>query len=78
MHGYYTCFALCSSIKRCLEWICISYGHLHVQDFLMIIYTVVCFGDQLTVEHIRSAKAIRMNSEDGLHQLQGFLPAISD
>ena len=44
----------------------------------MIIYTVVCFGNQLTVERIRSAKAIRMNSEDGLHQLQGFLPAISD
>ena len=43
---------------------------LHVDSF----HTLLFHGDQLTVERIRGAKAIQANSENGVDQLNGFIP----
>lgn len=53
-------------------------GHDSETIKLYCFHKILCFGDQLTVEQIRGVKAVRSNSEDGLYQLQGFVPAISD
>ena len=42
------------------------------------LHTLLYFGDQLTVERMRGAKAVRSNSENQIQQLKGFIPAICD
>ena len=41
-------------------------------------HKVMYFGDQLTVERMRCAQAIRCNSENDVLRLKGVIPAISD
>ena len=41
-------------------------------------HRILCYGDQLTVERIRGAQAVRLNSENGIMQLRGFIPAVTD
>ena len=40
------------------------------------LHTLLYFGDQLTVERMRGAKAVCPNSENQIQQLKGFIPAI--
>ena len=47
---------------------------MRLDSFHNIIYN----GDQLTVERMRGAQAIRSNSENGIDQLRGFIPAVAD
>ena len=42
------------------------------------LHIILYFGDQLTVEHMRGAQAVRSNSENGIQQLRGFIPAVAD
>ena len=41
-------------------------------------HRILCYGDQLTVERIRGAQAVRLNSENGIMQLRGFFPAVTN
>ena len=41
-------------------------------------HKVLYFGDQLTLERIRGAQAVRSNSENGTERLEGIVPAITD
>ena len=47
---------------------------IRLDSFQCILY----YGDQLTVEHMRGAQAVRSNSENGIQQLKGFVPAVPD
>ena len=47
---------------------------MRLDSFHNIIYN----GDQLTVERMRGAQAIRSNSENGIDQLRGFVPVVAD
>ena len=41
-------------------------------------HRILCYCDQLTVERIRGAQAVRLNSENGIIQLRGLIPAVTD
>ena len=47
---------------------------IRLDSFHCILY----YGDQLTVERMRGAQAVRSNSENGIQQLKGFVPAVAD
>ena len=36
------------------------------------------YDDQLTIERIQGAQAVRINSENDIMQLRGFIPAVTD
>ncbi len=38
------------------------------------LHSILYFGDKLTVERIRGAKAVRCNSENAIDKLEGFIP----
>ena len=42
------------------------------------LHIILYFGDQLTVERMRGAQAVRSNSENGIQQLRGFIPAVAE
>ena len=41
-------------------------------------HRILSYDDQLTVERIRGAQAVRLNSENGIMQLRGFILAVTD
>ena len=45
---------------------------------LYSIHKILYHGDQLTVERMRGAQGIRLNSEDEMQQLKGFIPTVAD
>lgn len=52
-------------------------GDLEIVQFDSF-HQIVYFGDQLTVERMRGAQGARCNSEHGIQQLKGFVPAVTD